>query len=168
MNLKELVNKGVDKILARLELSEAPEKLEVTATLEDGGEIFTTEPEWAVGVPVFVRNEEGEPVSVPDGSYKISTGEVLVVAEGMLAEITTEESEVEEALSKIVEAFQKKLNEVSESFTAEINSLKEENKALAEKFSALPAAGSVKTEKRESNYVEPKDKVQRARMLLNR
>lgn len=156
MNFKDLINNAADAIIAKLNLSADEQKFEATATLEDGTEIFTPDPEWVAGVAVFTRTPEGEPVAVGDGEYVLSTGEVLVVADGVLAEIrpmgddSSEEdmSAVAEALSKIAEAFNAKLEEVKQSFTSELEALRTENKEIKETLSKQPAKPSVKkTEK---------------------
>lgn len=161
MNIKDLVNKAADNVLQALKLSDDDNKkkedMEVTATLEDGTVIFSPENEWSQGVAVFTRDADGEPVTLPDGEYTLSTGQVMVVAEGALSELREAQAEeamsednseaIEQALSKIVDAFTAKLNEVSEQFTAQVNELKAENQALKEKFEATPAKPSAKTEK---------------------
>lgn len=84
---------------------EKPTEEEVTyaeATLEDGTVIMTTAEEWAEGVDVFVLNNEGEQVPVPQGEYTLNDGRILAVAEeGVVASIS--EAPAQEEPSEEVE-----------------------------------------------------------------
>lgn len=165
MNLNDMLSKAADSILAKLKLSDeaAPgQKFEATATLEDGTEIFTPDDEWQVGSAVFTRNAEGEPVPVADGDYPLNDGQVLVVAEGVLAELRPaaeggNEEEMSEAFSqalqKIADAFNEKLSAMEAKFNAQFEALTATNKEVAEKLSAIPANKSTKT--REAVKPEP-------------
>lgn len=181
MNLKEILDNAADKVIAALKLSDEPEKekdenMEATATLEDGTAIFAPDTdEWVAGVAVFTRNGEGEPVSVADGEYTLSTGQIMVIAEGVLAEIREGEAQeemsddgknVEEALSKIVEAFTSKLTEVTEAFNTRIEALESQNKDLKEKFEAQPAKGSVKAEPKANVKLSKNDRIGRTLQIL--
>lgn len=181
MNIKELLDNAANKIVAALKLSEEEQKLEATATLEDGTPIFTTEDEWAQGVPVFSRDENGEPVPVADGEYTLATGEVLVVAEGRLAELRPMEEEeakkdeeqemeaVAEAFAKIAEAFNAKLEQAKAEFSAQMAELKKTNDELVQKFSETPATKTVKTQtpKKGAPSEVAKDKMARVLDILN-
>ena len=81
--MKDKFKSVFHKVLVKL----GHEKFEATAKLADGQEIFTTDDEWQVGSPVFTRDENGEPVAVPDGEYPLETGETLVVTDGLLSEL---------------------------------------------------------------------------------
>lgn len=93
-------SKFVEKMVD-LEEEKPTEKEEVTyaeATLEDGTVIMTTADEWAEGVDVFVLNNEGEQIPVPQGEYTLNDGRILMVAEeGIVASISeAPEEEVEQ------------------------------------------------------------------------
>jgi hypothetical protein len=76
-----------------------------SAVLDSGQTIQTDAEEWAVGVAVFVVNDEGEQIPLPDGDYTLDSGVKFVVAEGAVAEwmepeaeeATKDETEVEAA-----------------------------------------------------------------------
>lgn len=79
-----------------------PEATEVTqlaaAMLDSGQEIQTSAEAFAEGVDVFVVNEDGEQIPLPDGSYKLENGTAFEVAEGVISSMTeaaTEEAPVE-------------------------------------------------------------------------
>lgn len=81
---------------------EATAEAEVTqlaaAMLDSGQEIQTSAEAFAEGVDVFVVNEDGEQIPLPDGSYKLEDGTAFEVAEGVIssmAEAATEEAPVE-------------------------------------------------------------------------
>lgn len=179
MNIEQLLNKAADRILQSLKLSDEDkpkEEMEVTATLEDGTVIFTPESDWSQGVAVFTRDAEGEPVTLPDGEYTLSTGEVMVVSEGALAELRggepaeeemSDEKALEEALSKIVAGFTAKLQEVSEQFNTKIEQLQAANKELKETFEAKPAKPSTKSEPRKASVkLSQNDRIGRALEIL--
>jgi hypothetical protein len=62
-------------------------------TLEDGTVIQYADKN--VGTPVMVIVEGQDPAPVADGDYKISDTEILVVKEGVIAEVKAPEAEVE-------------------------------------------------------------------------
>jgi len=71
---------------------EAEAKMGRVAT--DGGElVWEGEDDLAAGTPVFVEGEEGL-VPAPDGEYKTEDQKVIVVADGVVAEIRDPEAEV--------------------------------------------------------------------------
>ena len=90
MNLKERI-------------SEEQVSLMATAILESGQEITTDADAFAVGVSVFVMNDENERIPLPDGDYLLEDGTTLVVVEGMVAEIKDAEAPAEEVVEEVVE-----------------------------------------------------------------
>jgi hypothetical protein len=77
--------------------SEKDEKTEMAKkTLANGTTIFTDADAFAVGVDVFIVNEEGERMPLPDGEYEYEEGGKTVVADGKIAEIMEAEDEKEE------------------------------------------------------------------------
>lgn len=96
MTLKERISDLFEKYSVQLEVEEKEVKFAV-ATLESGQEIQTDAEAFAVGVSVFVVNDEGEQIPLPDGDYTLADGSTLVVAEGAVVEVNeaSEEPEVE-------------------------------------------------------------------------
>ena len=95
MNLQERVAALFSKYSALL--SEEKEVTLAEATLEGGQVIQTDAEEWAVGVAVFVVNDEGETIPLPDGEYTLEDGTRVVVSEGVVAEWAAQEAPVEGA-----------------------------------------------------------------------
>jgi len=80
MNIQERVAALFNKYSAML-AEEAPVSL-ATAVLQGGQEIQTAAEEWAVGVDVFVVNDEGEQIPLPDGEYTLEDGIEFTVVDG--------------------------------------------------------------------------------------
>ena len=98
MNLKERISDLFEKYSVQLEVEEKAEVKFAVATLDSGQEIQTDAEAFAVGVSVFVVNDEGEQIPLPDGDYTLADGSMLVVAEGVVAEVNeaSEEPKAEE------------------------------------------------------------------------
>lgn len=102
MNLKERVNQLFEQYSVNLEAMEQeqtenvePTELEDEPELEqlmsskklaNGTEIFT-DGEFEVGASVFVMNDEGEKIPLPDGEYEYAEGGKTRVEGGKIAEI---------------------------------------------------------------------------------
>lgn len=99
MNVKELK----EQVIALFQKNDIPLKLEEETKTElaeaetaDGTIIYTSAEEWAEGVDVFIMNEEGEQIPLPEGEYPLADGRVVNVAEvGVVASITEGEAEPE-------------------------------------------------------------------------
>jgi hypothetical protein len=104
MNLKERISDLFEKYSVELAVEEKEEQVSLMATaiLESGQEITTDADAFAVGVSVFVMNDENERIPLPDGDYLLEDGSTLVVAEGMVAEIKDAEAPAEE-VEEVVE-----------------------------------------------------------------
>jgi hypothetical protein len=118
MTLKERISEIFDKYSVQLEVEEKTEVNFATATLESGQEIQTDAESFAVGVSVFVVNDEGEQIPLPDGDYTLADGSMLVVSEGAIVEVNeaseepaveAEEDKEEEMAAEEVEASQEVL-----------------------------------------------------------
>jgi len=109
MNLKERIQDIFDQYSIHLEkedkdekeMQDTPdnkdEKTEMAKkTLANGTEIYTDADAFAVGVDVFIVNEEGERMPLPDGEYEYEEGGKTVVAEGKIAEMVEAEEKEEE------------------------------------------------------------------------
>lgn len=80
MNIQERVAALFNKYSAML-AEETPVSL-ATAVLQGGQEIQTAAEEWAIGVDVFVVNDEGEQIPLPDGEYTLEDGTEFTVVDG--------------------------------------------------------------------------------------
>lgn len=100
MNIQERVAALFNKYSAML-AEETPVSL-ATAVLQGGQEIQTAAEEWAIGVDVFVVNDEGEQIPLPDGEYTLEDGTEFTVVDGkvntweMPAEAPVEEAKKDE------------------------------------------------------------------------
>jgi len=100
MTIKERVAEMAHKLAVALaeEQAQAETQEEVkmaSAMLENGQEIQTTAEAFAEGVDVFVVNDEGEQIPLPDGDYTLEDGTMFTVAEGIVSAMGA--AEVEEA-----------------------------------------------------------------------
>jgi hypothetical protein len=154
MNLKDRVEKLFEKYAAiATQLSEEKQEVKMAEATLDSGQVISTEAEqWAVGVPVFVINEEGEQIPLPDGEYKLEDGTVFTVAEGMVAEWTApaeapaaEEELSEEVLTKelVSQMIEAAVAKVTENFSKQLK----EKEAKLEQLSKQPAGGLVRNAK---------------------
>ena len=110
MSIKERISDLFEKYSVELEVEEKEEEKKeketsfATATLDSGQEIQTDAEAFAVGVSVFVVNDEGEQIPLPDGSYTLADGVVLVVVDGVVSEMQeVEEAPAEAAPEAVVE-----------------------------------------------------------------
>ena len=71
-------------------------KFMVETALEDGTIVFTPAESWDLGVEIYTKDADGNPVAVADGDYIVADGTVLSVLEGKVSAITPKkEDEVE-------------------------------------------------------------------------
>jgi Fe-S cluster assembly scaffold protein SufB len=115
MNLKERISDLFEKYSVELAVEEKEEQVSLmaTAVLESGQEIMTDADAFAVGVSVFVMNDENERIPLPDGDYLLEDGSTLVVAEGMVAEIKDAEAPAEEVVEEVVEEVEASANMIT-------------------------------------------------------
>ena len=86
-------------------------KFMVETALEDGTIVFTPAESWDLGVEIYTKDADGNPVAVADGDYIVADGTVLSVLEGKVSAITPKkEDEVEVEVT--VEAEQSEQAEV--------------------------------------------------------
>ena len=161
MTIKERVAEMAHKLAVALaeEQAQAEPQEEVkmaSAMLENGQEIQTSADAFAEGVDVFVVNDEGEQIPLPDGDYTLEDGTMFTVAEGvvasmgaaeveeaakeeeMSAETEVEEPAVEAALSR--EEVQGMIAAAIEEATTKLSAEIAEKNEQIEKLSAQPAA----------------------------
>lgn len=159
MTLKERISDLFNEYSVALEVEEKKEEEKevkmATATLDSGQEISTDAEAFAVGVSVFVVNDEGEQIPLPDGEYTLADGVVFVVAEGVISEIKEPEAVeeapaaevVEEALSReeVVSLIAKAVAEAKKEFSSQI--AKRDAKITELSKQAAPAISRAKQRK---------------------
>lgn len=156
MTLKERISEIFDKYSVELSVEENAEVKFAVATLDSGQEIQTDAEAFAVGVAVFVVNDEGEQIPLPDGEYTLQDGSMLVVAEGAVTEV--KEAEAEEPA---VEAEEDKEEEMSEEpkaeeveASSEVLTREEVAGMIAEALEATKAEFSSQIEERDAKITE--------------
>jgi hypothetical protein len=153
MTLKERISEIFDKYSVELSVEENAEVKFAVATLDSGQEIQTDAEAFAVGVAVFVVNDEGEQIPLPDGEYTLQDGSMLVVAEGAVTEVKEAEAEAE------VEAEEDKEEEMSEEpkeveASSEVLTREEVAGMIAEAIEATKAEFSSQIEERDAKITE--------------
>ncbi len=115
----------------------------VDATLADGT-LVQVEPDLQLGATVSVATDNGvEPLA--DGTYELSSGESIVVADGVITEIIplveeqAEDKPTEAAEEQQAEKVRKIVESIEKHFNEEISKLKEDNKKLNEEVTAFKA-----------------------------
>lgn len=149
MNLKERVQELFDRFQVELAVEESTEMAK--AKLESGQEIETDADGFAAGASVFVTNDEGERIALPDGNYTMEDGSSFQVKDGVIAEeeeTPAEDSpappEEEMSREQAVETLQEALRPMVESMITEamaplIEKMSEQEKTMAEKMSEAAA-----------------------------
>ena len=153
MTLKERISDIFDKYSVELSVEENAEVKFAVATLDSGQEIQTDAEAFAVGVAVFVVNDEGEQIPLPDGEYTLQDGSMLVVAEGAVSEMKEAEAEVEAEEEKEEEMSEEpKAEEVEAS--SEVLTREEVAGMIAEALEATKAEFSSQIEERDAKITE--------------
>ena len=153
MTLKERISDLFEKYSVQLEVEEKAEVKFAVATLDSGQEIQTDAEAFAVGVSVFVVNDEGEQIPLPDGDYTLADGSMLVVAEGVVAEVNEASEE------PAIEAEEDKEEEMSEEpkeveASSEVLTREEVAGMIAEAIEATKAEFSSQIEERDAKITE--------------
>lgn len=155
MTLKERISDIFEKYSVELSVEENSEVKFAVATLDSGQEIQTDAEAFAVGVAVFVVNDEGEQIPLPDGEYTLQDGSMLVVAEGAVTEVNeaSEEPAVEAEEDKEEEMSEEpKAEEVEAS--SEVLTREEVAGMIAEAIEATKAEFSSQIEERDAKITE--------------
>jgi len=148
MTLKERISDIFDKYSVELSVEENAEVKFAVATLDSGQEIQTEADSFAVGASVFVVNDEGEQIPLPDGEYTLQDGSMLVVAEGAVTEVK------EAAEEPAVEAEEEK----EEEMTAEVKEVEASTEVLTREAVAGMIAEAIEATKAEfSSQIEERD-----------
>lgn len=153
MTLKERISDIFEKYSVELSVEENSEVKFAVATLDSGQEIQTDAEAFAVGVAVFVVNDEGEQIPLPDGEYTLQDGSMLVVAEGAVTEVNEASEE------PAVEAEEDKEEEMSEEpkeveASSEVLTREEVAGMIAEAIEATKAEFSSQIEERDAKITE--------------
>lgn len=86
MNTKERINEVFKRfntgLTATDEAVEIETKLESQAVLENGTEIYTDAESFEDGADVYIINDEGERIPLPQGEYVLADGTILTIVEG--------------------------------------------------------------------------------------
>jgi len=154
MTLKERISEIFDKYSVELSVEENAEVKFAVATLDSGQEIQTDAEAFAVGVAVFVVNDEGEQIPLPDGEYTLADGSMLVVAEGAVTEV--KEAEAEEPAVEAEEDKEEEMSEEPKEVEASSEVLTREEVAgmIAEAIEATKAEFSSQIEERDAKITE--------------
>jgi hypothetical protein len=163
--VNEIVSKYAEKLksfgVSLSAVEEAVEKKQMAmAVLADGTEIYSPDAEFGIGSELFVMDAEGNPIPAPDGEHETAEGKILVVVEGKISEVKEkpmeEEPKVEIEIEEVEqssfdgvsrEEFENTISKLIEGFEAKINELTAEKQNLSatiEKMSKAPATESVK------------------------
>lgn len=166
MTLKERISDLFEKYSVELEVEEKEEVQMATAKLESGQEIMTDAESFAVGVEVFVMNDENEKIPLPNGEYSLEDGTSLKVEDGKVSEMEAkteaEEEEKEEEMAygdkdkdeeKMSE--EPKAEEVEEvEASAEVLTREDVAGMIAEAIEATKAEFSSQIEERDAKITE--------------
>jgi len=163
--VNEIVSKYAEKLKSfGVSLSAVEEAVEqkqmAMAVLADGTEVYSPDAEFGIGSEIFVMDAEGNPTPAPDGEHETAEGKILVVVEGKISEVKEkpmeEEPKVEIEIEEVEqssfdgvsrEEFENTISKLIEGFEAKINELTAEKQNLSatiEKMSKAPATESVK------------------------
>ena len=162
--VNEIVSKYAEKLKSfGVSLSAVEEAVEqkqmAMAVLADGTEVYSPDAEFGIGSEIFVMDAEGNPMPAPDGEHETAEGKILVVVEGKISEVKDKpmdepsvEIEIEEVEQSSFdgvsrEEFENTISKLIEGFEAKINELTAEKQNLSatiEKMSKAPATESVK------------------------
>lgn len=149
-------NNKQDKMNKLFKMAKAILKLAEIATNK---ETLIIEGELEVGKPVFIETEEG-PVEANDGEYTLEDGTVLVIAEGVIAEIKPveapeEEKPVEEMEEEAPEAPENEPDPRIAELEAEIEALKKEIEEKDAKIAELEGTVAEQEEKLKMSVETP-------------
>jgi hypothetical protein len=154
MNLKERVQALFTQYNVELAVEE-PQQL-ASAQLESGQEIQTDGEAFSAGAAVFVTNDEGERIPLPDGDYTMQDGATFKVKDGVIAEeeeapaespaeapAADEELSEDQAKQTLQDALRPMVQDmITEAMAPIMEKMSQQEKAV-EEMSAEPAAQPV-------------------------
>ena len=82
MTLSERINDLFNKFDVNLKTEEIEVNLEAQAVLENGTIIYTDAASFEEGAEVYIINEEGEKIPLPEGDYELEDGSKMSIGEG--------------------------------------------------------------------------------------
>lgn len=82
MTLSERINDLFNKFDVNLKTQEIEVNLEAQAVLENGTIIYTDAASFEEGADVYIINEEGEKIPLPDGDYTLEDGGSIKISDG--------------------------------------------------------------------------------------
>lgn len=82
MTLSERINELFQKFNVNLKTEEIEVNLEAQAVLDNGTIIYTDADSFDEGADVYILNEEGEKIPLPEGEYELEDGSKMSVGEG--------------------------------------------------------------------------------------
>ena len=141
MTLQNRINELFTKFNLSLSTVEKTE-LMAEATLENGTIIFTDAEGFEDGSDVYIVNEEGEKIPLPDGDYTLEDGRTLTIADG--GKISKSDEKVEASKEDVKEELavedevieEEKVEEVKEELMDDAYIIDLINKVLNERFPA--------------------------------
>ena len=146
-SIKERVESLFKRFNVALQVQDPTEVQLLSAKLDSGQEIQTDAEAWAPGAQVFVMNDEGERIPLPDGEYNLESGEKLYVKDGAVAEAEVEEEPMpEEELEQQMESASITEEQVMALVEKAIADLKVDVQTLSaqlQKFAAQPAVDAL-------------------------
>lgn len=115
--------------------------LETEGRLKDGTPVYTTAPEFAIGVDVYTKDQQGNKMPAAAGRYELESGEFIDVDEmGMVAEMGIPEMEDMEMSSADVLSMMEKLTERVSFLEGNNSTMAAELTAAEDKIEMLSAA----------------------------
>jgi len=116
-----------------------------TAKLDNGQEVETTADAFVPGSDVFVTNDQGEQIALPNGVYTLEDGTQFEVMDGIIQEAAQVEEEVAAELEAQPEPLTRKevagmIQEAVLALSKEVEAQLSANAEQLEKLSAQPAA----------------------------
>ena len=164
MTLKERISDLFEKYSVQLEVEAKEEVQMATAKLESGQEIMTDADSFAVGVEVFVMNDENEKIPLPNGDYSLEDGTSVKVEDGKVSEMEAkteadEHKDKEEEDMRYKDKDEEKMSEEAkevEEVEASSEVLTREDVAgmIAEAIEATKAEFSSQIEERDAQITE--------------
>lgn len=144
-SLKSIFSKfGIDPSVHGIKLEEV--QLEVEGKLKDGTPIYTSAENFAIGVEVYTKDEEGNKVPAAAGRYELESGEFIDVNEAsQIAEMGLPEMEEEMSSDDLLSAINKLSERVSvletekTALETELSRVKGEAAKSAENLGAVKA-----------------------------
>ena len=82
MTLSERINELFQKFNVNLKTEEIEVNLEAQAVLDNGTIIYTDADSFDEGAEVYILNEEGEKIPLPEGEYELEDGSKMSIGEG--------------------------------------------------------------------------------------